>query len=51
VRILDKKQENNYKKALPGEKKVRVQDEVYTYLLNDKTNYLGTNKLEKPILN
>lgn len=40
VRILDKKQENHYKKALAGQKKVRVQDEIYTYLLNDKNEYL-----------
>jgi polyphosphate kinase len=32
VRIIDRKQENHYKKAKPGEKKVRVQDEVYNYL-------------------
>jgi polyphosphate kinase len=32
VRILDRKQENQYKKAKPGEKKVRVQDEIYSYL-------------------
>lgn len=32
VRILDRKQENHYKKAKPGEKKVRVQDEIYSYL-------------------
>ncbi|MDX2173366.1 MAG: polyphosphate kinase 1 [Bacteroidota bacterium] len=51
VRILDKKQENHYKKAMPGEKKVRVQDEIYTYLLNDKASFLGTNKLEKQIIN
>jgi polyphosphate kinase len=32
VRILDRRQENYYKRAKPGEKKVRVQDEVYKYL-------------------
>ncbi|PBQ33088.1 polyphosphate kinase 1 [Sphingobacteriaceae bacterium] len=36
VRILDRRQENHYKKAKPGEKKVRVQDEIYRYLKNDK---------------
>ncbi len=51
VRILDKKQENIYKKAKPGEKKVRVQDEIYTYLLNDNTNYLKTIKSQKIIYN
>jgi len=51
VRILDKKQENVYKKAKPGEKKVRVQDEIYNYLLNDKNDYLNTNKIQKLIYN
>jgi len=36
VRILDKRQENVYKKAKPGEKKIRVQDEIYKYLKNEK---------------
>lgn len=36
VRILDKRQENNYKKAKPGEKRVRVQDEIFRYLKNEK---------------
>jgi polyphosphate kinase len=39
VRILDKKQENNYKKAKPGEKKVRAQDEVYNYLKQDNEKH------------
>lgn len=41
VRILDRKQDNVYKKAKPGERKVRVQDEVYSYLKNDKENVLA----------
>jgi len=36
LRILDRRQENHYKKAKPGEKKVRVQDEIYRYLKNEK---------------
>lgn len=40
VRIIDRKQENHYKKAKPGEKKVRVQDAVYNYLQKDNENYL-----------
>lgn len=36
VRILDRKQDNAYKKAKPGEKKVRAQDAVYDYLKNEK---------------
>jgi len=31
ARILDEKQDNKHKLALPGEKKVRAQDEIYTY--------------------
>ncbi|MBS1634996.1 MAG: polyphosphate kinase 1 [Bacteroidetes bacterium] len=42
VRILDKRQENRYVKAKPGQKKIRVQDEVYNYLLADKKAYLKT---------
>jgi len=44
VRILDRKQENIYKKAKPGEKKVRVQDEIYNYLKNDLSLAPNTNK-------
>lgn len=36
VRILDRKQENHYKRPRPGEKKVRVQDEIYNYLKQEK---------------
>jgi polyphosphate kinase len=42
VRILDKLQQNLYKKAKPGERKVRVQDEIYNYLKKDKETYLKT---------
>lgn len=31
ARILDEKQHNTHKVALPGEKKVRAQDDIYTY--------------------
>ncbi len=31
ARILNDKQDNKYKPALPGEKKVRAQDEIYNY--------------------
>jgi len=41
VRILDKRQENVYKKAKPGEKKIRVQDEIYKYLKNEKQEALA----------
>lgn len=40
VRILDRLQQNLYKKAKPGERKVRVQDEIYNYLKKDKEAYL-----------
>ncbi|MEO6304670.1 MAG: polyphosphate kinase 1 [Bacteroidia bacterium] len=51
VRIIDKKQENFYKKAKPGEKKVRVQDEIYSYLKNDKEKHLNLTKSKKIIYN
>lgn len=41
VRILDRLQQNLYKKAKPGERKVRVQDEIYNYLKKDKEAYLN----------
>jgi polyphosphate kinase len=44
VRILDKRQENIYKQALKGEKKIRVQDEVHNFLLKDTLAYLKQNK-------
>lgn len=40
VRILDRYQQNNYKKAKANERKVRVQDEVYNYLKKDKESHL-----------
>ena len=45
VRILDKRQENQYKKPAKGEKKVRVQDEVYNYLLKDTLSFTKQNNL------
>jgi polyphosphate kinase len=51
VRILDKRQENNYKRPQKGEKKVRVQDEVYNYLLKDTQDYLSKPKQAKLIMN
>ncbi len=35
VRILDRLQQNNYKSLKAGEKKIRVQDEIYNYLKAD----------------
>jgi polyphosphate kinase len=40
VRILDRLQQNIYVKAKPGQKKIRVQDEIYNYLKQDKEVYL-----------
>ncbi len=40
VRVLDRLQQNIYKKAKPGERKIRVQDEIYNYLKKDKETYL-----------
>jgi polyphosphate kinase len=50
VRIIDKKQENHYKKAKPNEKKVRVQDEVYKYLKADTEKYLAGIKKTKKLI-
>jgi len=36
VRMIDRKQENIYVKPKSGMKKIRVQDEIYQYLLKDK---------------
>jgi polyphosphate kinase len=44
LRIIDRKQENQYKKPKRGEKRVRVQDEVYNYLKEDTEKYLAMNK-------
>jgi polyphosphate kinase len=40
VRILDRLQQNFYKKAKPGERKVRVQDEIYNYFKAEKELHL-----------
>ncbi len=45
LRIIDKQQTNQYKKAKPGEKKVRVQDEVYSYLQKGKAIVPKTRKI------
>ncbi len=42
VRILDRLQQNIYKKPKPNERKIRVQDEIYNYLKQDKEAYLKT---------
>ncbi len=51
VRILDRKQDNIYKKAKPGEKKIRVQDEVYNYLKKDKEAFAKETKTKNLIYN
>jgi polyphosphate kinase len=51
LRIIDRYQENAYKKQQKGEKKVRVQDEVYNYLLEDTQKYLKRTQRSKLILN
>jgi polyphosphate kinase len=52
LRILDKQQTNQYKKARVGEKKIRVQDAVYSYLQNEKeSGRSSTNKVRKIIYN
>lgn len=42
VRILDRLQQNLYKKPKVGERKIRVQDEIYNYLKKDRDTYLKT---------
>ncbi|MES2763093.1 MAG: polyphosphate kinase 1 [Bacteroidota bacterium] len=49
VRILDRLQQNLYKKAKPGEKKIRVQDEIYNYLKKEKETYLKTKRITKAL--
>jgi polyphosphate kinase len=51
VRIIDRKQENHYKKARPGEPRVRAQDEVYNYLKNENEMYLNAPKIKTLIYN
>lgn len=46
VRILDKDLENKYVKPKPGDKKIRVQDEIYNYLKEDNEQYLKSTKKE-----
>jgi polyphosphate kinase len=45
VRIIDRKQDNLYKKPKPGQKRVRVQDEIYNYLKKEQD--LKQNKILK----
>jgi polyphosphate kinase len=47
VRIIDKKQENVYKKGKGSDKIIRVQDEVYNYLKKDTEKYLALHKNKK----
>jgi polyphosphate kinase len=49
VRILDKRQDNAYKTAKPGEKKIRVQDEVYNYLKKEKETFVKSTKTKNLI--
>lgn len=47
VRILDRLQQNLYKKPKAGERKIRVQDEIYNYLKKDTESYLKTKTISK----
>lgn len=49
VRILDKRQDNAYKTAKPGERKIRVQDEVYNYLKKEKETFVKSMKTKNLI--
>lgn len=51
LRIIDRKQENHYRKPKPGEKKVRVQDETYSYLKKEKEVLLHPGKPKQLIHN
>lgn len=51
VRILDRRQENHYKLAKPGEKKVRAQDEIYNYLKNEKETTTHHSTKQKVLVN
>lgn len=46
VRILDRLQQNIYKKPKAGERRVRVQDEIYNYLKNEKEQYLKSQTVK-----
>jgi polyphosphate kinase len=50
VRIIDRKQENHYKRQKASEKKVRAQDAVYENLKKDNEKYLAL-KQQKLIMN
>jgi polyphosphate kinase len=50
VRIIDRKQENMYKRAKSGEKKVRVQDEIYSYLKREKEQSKNNLTKSKPLI-
>ena len=42
VRILDRRQENEYRSQQPGEPRVRAQDEIYNYLKNEEDSIINT---------
>jgi polyphosphate kinase len=50
VRILDRRQENHYKRPKPGEKKVRAQDEIYNYLKAERDENTAPDSPGKPNL-
>lgn len=50
VRILDHRQENQYKRAKAGEKKVRVQDESYNYFKKEKEQQSNSNHKTKQLI-
>lgn len=47
LRMIDKKQENKYRIAKPGEKKVRVQDEIYNYLKKENDQKANTKNTKQ----
>jgi polyphosphate kinase len=49
VRVLDRLQQNLYKKAKTGERKIRAQDEIYNYLKKDKISTSNTKPASKTL--
>lgn len=51
VRVLDRKQENGYKKPLPNQRKIRVQDDTYNYIKTHNETTIKQTQINKLLLN
>jgi polyphosphate kinase len=49
VRVLDRLQQNLYRKPKPGQRKVRAQDEIYNYLKKDNDSFLKPKTISKTL--